>query len=72
MTKKTSLTKDEVVDLIIRYESEGLDEADAVRLFQHLIDTGMVWGLQGFYGRAAMAMIDSGLCTRAPKGREGA
>lgn len=64
------LTQSEVVDLIIRYESEGLDEANAVRLFQHLIDTGMAWGLQGFYGRAAMQYIEAGLCT--PPARKGA
>ena len=65
-----NLTKDEVVDLIIRYESEGLEQADAVRLFQHLIDTGMAWGLQGSYGRAAVRMIEAGLC-EAPPGWEG-
>jgi hypothetical protein len=60
------LTQDELVDLISRYEEQGLNEADAVRLFQHLIDTGMAWGLQGFYGRAAIHYIESGLCTPPP------
>ena len=60
------LTQDELVDLISRYEEQGLEEADAVRLFQHLIDTGMAWGLQGFYGRAAMQYIEAGLCTPPP------
>ena len=30
-------------------------------LFSHLIRTGMAWGLQGSYGRAAMTLIDSGV-----------
>lgn len=29
---------------------------------QHLIDTGMAWRLQGFFGRTCAAMIDAGIC----------
>ena len=32
---------------------------------QYLIDTGICWTLQGFFGRTAAAAIDSGLCHRA-------
>ncbi len=35
-----------------------------IQSFQTLIDSGDVWGLQGFYGRTAMALIEAGLCTR--------
>ena len=34
--------------------------------WQHLIDTGLAWRLQGWFGRCATAMIDAGYCT-APK-----
>lgn len=34
-----------------------------IQSFQTLIDSGDVWGLQGFYGRTAMALIEAGLCT---------
>jgi len=30
---------------------------------QHLINNGMAWSLQGFFGRQAKSLIDQGLCT---------
>lgn len=30
--------------------------------WQHLIDTGLAWRLQGWFGRRAAAMIDAGIC----------
>lgn len=42
---------------------EPVDEyEDYVAAWQHLIDTGLVWKLQGFFGRTAQAMIESGEC----------
>lgn len=38
------------------------DEADMLEAWQHLIDSGMVWHLQGSYGRMAEQLIDAGLC----------
>lgn len=32
---------------------------------QHLIDTGLAWQLQGYFGRACMDMINSGRCVPA-------
>ena len=48
---------------IIAYESGELDEAGSIRLFQHLIDTGLAWSLQGHYGRTAAALCQRGICT---------
>lgn len=47
---------------------EGFDGADhdeetMISAWQHLIDTGLCWKLQGCFGRQAQAMIDDGLCT---------
>jgi hypothetical protein len=63
---QTKVVKDkpkfDLVGQIIAYENGELTEDDVVVLFQHLIDSGMVWSLQGSYGRMAMSLIESGLC----------
>jgi len=46
---------------------EGFDgmehtEDEIIEAFQTLIDDGIVWNLQGFYGRAAHSLIQQGLC----------
>lgn len=49
-----------LVDRIIEFESGDLGLDDTVSLFQELVDTGMVWQLQGFYGRTASILIEEG------------
>lgn len=51
------------LDFIMAYEAGELDEDQIVAGFQQLIDSGLVWQLQGHYGRAAKALIDAGYCT---------
>jgi hypothetical protein len=54
------------VDDIIRYEQgEITTEAEMVKFFQGLIDSGLAWQLQGHYGRNASAMIEAGHCKPA-------
>ncbi len=55
------LTNSEAIDLAEGY-SEGTDE-ERIRAWQHLIDTGLAWQLQGFFGRTAMNLIESGICS---------
>ncbi len=35
-----------------------------VAAWQHLIDTGLAWNLQGWFGRTATHLIEEGICTR--------
>ena len=37
-----------------------------VQAWQHLVDTGVVWELQGFFGRAAHRMLSDGTLNPAP------
>lgn len=51
------------IDKMIAFESGELDEGQTVELFQDLVNSGVVWSLQGFYGRTAQALIEQGLVT---------
>jgi hypothetical protein len=44
-------------------ESESEDQV--IQAWQYLIDTGMAWSLQGWFGRTAQDLIDQGICTEA-------
>lgn len=50
----------DVVGHIVRYENSELGEEEIIQLFQHLVDTGLAWQLQGSYGRMAKQLIDNG------------
>jgi len=46
--------------------AEGEQEADeetVLKAWQHLVDTGLAWQLQGYFGRQAKRLIDAGLIT---------
>lgn len=55
-TKKTY----DVTGQIIAYENGELEQAEVFELFQHLVDTGLAWKLQGHYGRTAQALKEEG------------
>jgi len=54
----------DVTGSIIDYEAGQLEENEIVELFQHLVDTGMAWTLQGSYGCTARALMERGLVKR--------
>ena len=47
--------------------AEGFIEAESeeqvIEAWQTLINTGMAWKLQGWFGRTAMSLIEQGICT---------
>jgi len=44
----------------------GEDDAElTLEAWQILINSGLVWQLQGYYGRTASALIAEGLCVSA-------
>ena len=49
-----------LVDRIVEFEQGTLDEAATIGLFQHLVNSGLVWSLQGIYGRIAVTLIQAG------------
>lgn len=55
----------DTVAFIMAYESgDELPKEEIVKGFQALIDSGLVWRLQGFYGRMAESLIRAGECHR--------
>jgi hypothetical protein len=49
--------------------AEGFIDAESeeqvIEAWQTLIDTGLAWQLQGFFGRTASALIEQGICSPA-------
>jgi len=72
MTMKTKKTKvyPDTLERMLLLEDGLLDVEDTIELFQELIDSGLAWKLQGFYGRAASDLINQGHCTMNRKALE--
>jgi hypothetical protein len=71
MTKK-KLTKKQRAEMLYNATmiAEGaMDETNDmsyIQAWQHLVDTGVVWELQGWMGRAAFRMISDGSIEPVP------
>lgn len=48
----------DITSRIIEYEGGEMLFIDTIELFSDLIKTGLVWSLQGSYGRMAMKFIE--------------
>ena len=65
--KKINLAKELVMET---HEAVGIAEGyipaetveEELKAWQHLIDTGMCWQLQGWFGRQANFLIENKLC----------
>jgi hypothetical protein len=55
---------------MMKYENDELTEKEIIEGFQELINSGIVWKLQGHYGRTANLLIEEGLCTKPEPKRE--
>ena len=47
---------------------ESESEQQEIEAWQHLVDTGIVWKLQGWFGRNAARLIDNGIIKPASRG----
>lgn len=45
-------------------EGDGASITEQLCAWQYLVDTGMAWKLQGWYGRTATAMIEQGVINK--------
>ena len=61
MTKREKFN---LLDFIIKYEDGTLTPVEIMAGFQKMINSGIVWHLQGSYGRTAEALIEAGICQR--------
>lgn len=52
----------DIFDAIMDIECNDVTQERYIECYQYLIDSGVVWELQGSYGRMAMHLIEEGLC----------
>lgn len=65
---KTIKIKDRLTPYLATARAEGFEEAteeQQLEAWQYLIDTGLCWKLQGFFGRTARYLIEEGICHAA-------
>ncbi len=58
------MTMPNVSDMIA-FEYGEMDEMRVIEFFQGMINSGVVWVLQGSYGRTAMSLIENDYCLTA-------
>ena len=47
--------------VMIAEGAEESSESEYLEAWQHLVDTGLAWSLQGSFGRTAQHLIDNGI-----------
>ena len=51
----------DTVSQIMAYENGEMEEPEMISFFQFLLDSGMIYSLQGSYQRTAQQLINAGL-----------
>tara|TARA_B100000085_G_C18370513_1_gene442154 strand:+ start:587 stop:760 length:174 start_codon:yes stop_codon:yes gene_type:complete len=51
----------EMIEDIVRYENGEMNEEQEIEFFQSLLDTGIIFSLQGHYQRQMDRMIENGV-----------
>ena len=66
--KEYNFTVANAIEICEQSVMSDIEEETAA--WQYLIDTGVVWQLQGWFGRTAKRLIDEGLCTYTDRADE--
>lgn len=56
----TKLTPFEACAIVEGFDGEEHSEEEILAAWQYLVDTGIAWKLQGWYGRTASTLIRDG------------
>ena len=59
----------QICEQLVTTDNEQEDEY-VTAAWQYLIDTGLAWQLQGYFGRTAKRLIDEGYCTYTDRADE--
>lgn len=54
------MSSSDLFSQIMEWEDGEMSSEDEIKFFQHLVDTGLAWSLQGMYGRRAVELIGEG------------
>lgn len=61
------MTPYEAVSIAEGFTFDDADDEQMLEAWQYLLDTGLCWALQGWFGRNAMYLIQEGLIAPLPK-----
>ena len=66
MADKNVVVNDQL-GMMMDWENGELGMEETITLFQGLIDSGLAWRLQGYYGKFADSLCKAGYCHRVQR-----